>query len=124
MNPSTLGLIIVSVTLSALAQISFKTGVSAPRVRDAMASGDMLGTLLSFATSPAILGGLALYGIGTLMWFGVLAKIDVSQAYPFVGLSFILVAVLGYLLFNETLNVTRLSGTALIIAGVALVARS
>ena len=78
------------------------------------------GTLLR----PGVLGGLALYGIGTVVWLRALARTELSQAYPFVGLGFVLTAALGYVLFNEALGPSRLIGTALVIAGVFLVGRS
>ncbi len=71
-----------------------------------------------------MLGGLALYGIGTLIWLRALAQVPLSQAYPFVGLGFVLTAALGSMLFNEALGPSRLVGTALVIAGVFLVGRS
>ena len=123
MTLSTLMLIWISVSLSALAQVAFKFGVSSRPVRDALAVGGAPAAVLSFATSPAILGGLALYGVGTLLWLNVLARTELSQAYPFVGLGFVLTAFLGYALFNDSLGPTRLLGTALVITGIILVAR-
>jgi multidrug transporter EmrE-like cation transporter len=53
----------------------------------------------------------------------VLARTELSQAYPFVGLGIVLTSLFGYLLFNDTLSPTRLMGTAVVMAGVILVAR-
>ncbi|HEX5318867.1 MAG TPA: EamA family transporter [Stellaceae bacterium] len=118
-----LALILTSVSLSALAQVAFKLGVSSPKVRAALTEGGAAETVMSFIASPAIVGGLALYGIGTLLWLNVLAKTELSQAYPFVGLGFAFTAFLGYALFNDTLSPMRLTGTAVVIAGIVLVAR-
>jgi len=124
MTGGTLALILISVTLSACAQVLFKLGVTpvpgpvGPN-EPSLASA-ILGTLLR----PGVLGGLALYGIGTIIWLRALAQVPLSQAYPFVGLGFVLTAALGYALFNEALGPSRLIGTALVIAGVFLVGRS
>jgi drug/metabolite transporter (DMT)-like permease len=77
---------------------------------------------VSLFTSPTILGGLALYGIGTLLWLNVLARIELSQAYPFVGLGIVLTGLFGHLLFNDAFSLMRLMGTAVVIAGIILVA--
>jgi multidrug transporter EmrE-like cation transporter len=69
------------------------------------------------------MGGLALYGIATVLWLGVLSRVELSQAYPFVGLSFVLAAVLGYFVFADAVSATRVAGIALIVAGVVLVGR-
>jgi multidrug transporter EmrE-like cation transporter len=116
-------LALFSVSLSGLAQAAFKLGVSAPAARAAFAQGSPLLVAQALALSPGVIGGLALYGVGTLVWLNVLARTPLSVAYPFVGLSFVLTAVLGYLLFQEALSPVRLAGTALVILGVALVGR-
>jgi multidrug transporter EmrE-like cation transporter len=124
MRSGTLALILLSVTLSACAQVLFKLGVSGVMARGAEASASMLALMLAFLLSPGVIGGLTLYGIGTLLWLGVLSRTELSQAYPFVGLGFILTALFGYLFFQDTLNGTRIIGTLLVTAGIVLVARS
>jgi len=124
MSSRLLLLILLSVALSGFAQVSFKMGVSTHGVRAAMASGEVPSLLMAFLLSPAVLAGLAMYGVGTLIWLNVLARMDLSLVYPFVGLSFLLTAVLAHLLFHEAFGSGRIIGTMLVIAGVALVARS
>ena len=122
MNPVVLCLILVSVTLSALAQIAFKYGMSAKVVQDAMSSGGPA-TIAIAATNAFIWLGLLLYGLSVVLWLGVLARIDVGQAYPFVGLAFLLTMAFGVLFLGEAWNAYRVAGTLLIIVGVVLVAR-
>lgn len=112
MTAATLALILVSVTLSALAQISFKFGVDA-------AGGRLLDALLT----PGVLVGLALYGLGTLLWLSALGRVEVSQAYPFVGLGFVLTAALGGMLFGDAVTAQRLLGMVLVGGGIVLIAR-
>lgn len=122
MTPGTLALILLSVTLSACAQVLFKLGV-AP-VPGPAGNPSLIGTVVNTLLRPGVLGGLALYGIGTVVWLRALAQVELSQAYPFVGLGFVMTAMLGHLVFNEALGPTRLTGIALVIAGVVLVGRS
>ncbi len=122
MTAGTLALILVSVTLSACAQVLFKFGV-AP-VPGPVVNLSLIGGVISTLLRPGVLGGLALYGIGTVVWLRALAQTELSQAYPFVGLGFVMTAALGYLVFDEALGPTRLIGIALVIAGVVLVGRS
>ncbi len=123
MTGGTLALILVSVTLSACAQVLFKLGV-APVPGQAAGSPSLIGAVIATLLRPGVLGGLALYGIGTVIWLRALAQTELSQAYPFVGLGFVMTAALGYLVFNEALGPSRLVGIALVIAGVVLVGRS
>src|SRR6185312_4726058 len=83
-------LALVSISMSAVAQILFKFGMSGGAVRAAIADGAPLGVLRAVALNPGVIGGLALYGLGTVLWLAVLSKAELSQAYPFVGLSFVL----------------------------------
>lgn len=124
MTSGTLALILISVTLSACAQVLFKFGVSPAAGAEASGDTSLIGATISTLFRPGVLGGLALYGIGTVVWLRALARTELSQAYPFVGLGFVLTAALGYMLFNEALGPSRLIGTVLVIAGVFLVGRS
>ncbi len=119
-----LGLILVSVSMSAVAQVLFKFGMSSAAVRAAIAKGQGVDVLLAVGLSPGVLGGLALYGLGTVLWLAVLSRTEVSQAYPFVGLGFVFTALIGYWFFGDALGPARLGGIALVMAGIALVARS
>ena len=77
------------------------TFVSTPWVMTCLASG-----LLAFAT-----------------WSAVLRQAPLSRAYPFMGLSFILVAWLSSIFFGEELTVSKLLGTVLVVVGLAFASR-
>ena len=124
MGGAILALALASVALSAAAQLMFKLGMGAPAMQAAIArgaAGPVLGAVLA---SPWVIGGLALYGVGTVAWLAVLSRAALSQAYPFVGLSFVATAVLGVLVLGEAMPAARVAGIALIVAGVVLVGRS
>jgi multidrug transporter EmrE-like cation transporter len=118
---ATLGLILISVGLSALAQISFKFGISAAWSHP-VGAGGVAAELTNSIFTPGVLLGLGLYGLGTLLWLTALSRVDVSQAYPFVGLGFVLTAILGYMCFGEPLTAERIAGIFVVIGGVWLVA--
>ena len=119
-----LALALASICMSAVAQLLFKMGMSAAPVRAALADGGAPAVIRAVALNPGVLGGLALYGFGTVLWLGVLARAELSQAYPFVGLSFVLTALFGVVLFHESLSAPRIAGIAAIVVGVYLVGRS
>jgi multidrug transporter EmrE-like cation transporter len=125
MNPGSLALALVSVALSALAQIVFKLGVSQPAVQTALAqvgTNPWYRTGTAVLLNPAVLGGFALYGVSAVVWLVVLSKVDVSVAYPFVAMGFIVTMLAGALLFHEPVGLLRVIGTLLVCAGVVLVA--
>lgn len=70
--------------------------------------------------SPALLSALVLYGLGTALWIAVLARVDLSRAYPFAALSFVLVPLLSHFLLGERIGPAYLAGVAFLAVGVVL----
>ncbi|MCX4028126.1 EamA family transporter [Endozoicomonas sp. SM1973] len=118
-----LSLTLLTVTLSACAQLAFKLGVTKPTMASALQSS-ITESLLAAAISPFIWVGLIIYGLSVAMWLWVLSKVELSVAYPFVGVSFLVTMAFSALLLNETLTPTRVFGTVLIACGCVLVGKS
>ena len=123
MTNTQLPLILLSVTLSACAQYVLKMGVTGSVMSQAFQTG-VLEVLKTAALSPLIWLGMLIYVVGFFLWLWVLSHTDLSMAYPFVGLSFLLTMLFGVLLLGETVGMGRLIGTLLIVAGCILVGRS
>jgi multidrug transporter EmrE-like cation transporter len=117
-------LIITCVTLSALSQMVMKMGMSSPQIQAALANGFKLETVWDVATNLYVFLGLSMYVMGAGLWLLVLSKVDVSMAYPFVGIGFIMTMLLGWFFLQESVGLVRLSGTMLIAVGVVLISRS
>lgn len=116
-------LILISVSLTTLAQLLLKAGASGPAFASA-AGGGLMDFAFAVLKSPAIIAGFAVYAASALLWLIVLKQVDVSVAYPFVALGFVAVMAVGAIAFGEPVGGMRIAGTALIALGVALVARS
>jgi drug/metabolite transporter (DMT)-like permease len=67
---------------------------------------------------------LMCYGISILTWMIVLSRVEVSFAYPFLSIGYIISAVIGYFFMGETVTPIRIAGVAVICIGVVLIARS
>lgn len=124
MNGKLFALILGSVGLSAIAQLVLKSGMSSIPVQQAINRGMPFELACIVALNPYVLVGLALYLLGAAVWLLVLAQTDVSLAYPFVGIGFILTMLLGWLILHEPLGTARVIGTLLVVAGVWLVSSS
>lgn len=99
-----------------------KIGVSQPGASEA--SLGLLSLVNMIVRSPQVLLGLVLYGVGALAWIAVLSRIDLSVAYPFLALNFVLVTVSSQFLLGESVPGMRWLGVLVICGGILLVARS
>lgn len=91
--------------------------------RTLLAQSPSFRSLFYVLVNKHILEGFLLYGLGAILWLGVLSKWEVSKAYPLVGLGFVFTAILGYLL-GEQVTIYRVIGVMLICFGVFLIART
>lgn len=73
--------------------------------------------------STPILVALFIYGVSTLLWIYLLSGVELSKAYPFFAMSFILVPMLSWLWFGESLDKFYFAGMACILTGVILTTR-
>ena len=71
-----------------------------------------------------VIAGLVVMIISMASHLIVLSRVEISYAYPFLGLSFVLITLWGYFVLSEDINIYRILGVALICSGVALVAKS
>lgn len=121
-RPLVFTLIIASVACSACAQLMLKIGMSRSATSSALADPGLLKMLLSIAMNPWVIAGLSLYFFGAVIWLFVLARVQLSFAYPFVGIGFILTMILGKYVMGDDISLQRMLGTLLVVGGVLLIA--
>ena len=114
---------LLSIVFSVAAQFSLKAGMSSAKTKAVLADGSALEGIVAIMGNSAIMAGFLLYGLGALVWLKVLAEWDVSKAYPMVGLGFALSMGVG-LVMGDQITIQRCFGTAIICAGVWMVASS
>lgn len=120
-----IGLILTSVVLAGIAQITLKTGVN--HVTDASGGGELhlnADSLKSLLSSPIIWGGLVLFGLSAIVWLFALSRASLSFAYPFAALSYVLIVLFSVLVLHEDVPVLRWVGVAFIVTGILLVAQT
>lgn len=80
--------------------------------------------LLRLLANPWVLSGLGAALLAALSWMAALTRFDLSFAYPFMGLAFVLVLVFSALFFGEPLTLAKVVGLLLVIAGLIVTSRS
>jgi drug/metabolite transporter (DMT)-like permease len=123
MNAATFAVILAGVTLNAIAQLLLKAGANAVGVI-ALHPANLLSTGWRLAGEPPILAGLACYVVSVGLWIVALSRVDVSVAYPMLSLGYIVNALGAWYFLGEAFSPQRLLAIALILLGVALIARA
>ena len=109
---TTMTLLLATIAVLAGGQVLFKLS----------ANGLQLGDPRTFLSFPLV-AALGIYGVATLMWLVVLTRLPLSVAFPFYGLTFLLVPLLAWLFLGEPLRIQTLVGGVVIIIGVAICAK-
>ena len=116
-------LILAGVLLYAIAQILLKKGMLGIGYFE-FHSQSLFPVIKKVTINPYILSGLASYVISVAVWLLVLARVEVSYAYPFLSVGYVVVTLMGYFIFQENLPWMRVVGIAVIIVGVLLLSQS
>ena len=72
---------------------------------------------------PWVVSSLFAAFIAALCWMAALTKFEVSYAYPFTSLGFVLVLIFGTLMLGEVMTFAKVLGVILIIAGIIVSSR-
>lgn len=76
-----------------------------------------LGKLL---INPWIMSALFAALLASVAWMAALTRLQLSHAYPFMSISFVLVLILSAMIFHEPIGTYKMVGMALIIAGIVI----
>jgi drug/metabolite transporter (DMT)-like permease len=118
-----IALILFSVVLAAVAQLTLKHGMnqvaadtgvlrfSADSVRDVV-------------TTPAVWAGLALFALSAVVWLAVLSRVSLSFAYPFASLTYVLILLADRFVLDQEIPALRYAGVVCIVVGIVLVAQT
>lgn len=84
---------------------------------------DKLLFLLRLVANPWVLSGFVAAFLASLCWMAAMTRLEMSYAYPFMSLSFVLVVAAGAIFYGEPLTLAKLAGVLMVIAGLVVIAR-
>lgn len=119
---STVPHIIAAVVFSVASQISIKLGLR--RLEHIDFGHGIVASYVSILLSPLVILGFLLYTISGLFWLYGLTKVDLSFAYPFLALSYVLILLFCRFYLGEDISSVRWIGVLLILFGVIFISRS
>ena len=113
--------------LGAAAQMLIKRGTSTLGPLVDSGAGSILSQAPAIAwkilSNLPLFGGLACYGLSTMLLVLALRYGELSVLYPIIALTYVWVSILSVTMLGETLNVFKFIGLVLIVAGVAVLGK-
>lgn len=79
--------------------------------------------LASLLVDPWIVSALLGAFVAALSWMAALSRLEISRAYPFIGLSFVVVLLMSAIFFGERITTAKVAGVLLVVTGVAISVR-
>ena len=76
-----------------------------------------LGKLL---INPWVISAMVATMLAAMSWMAAMTQLQLSHAYPFMGLSFVLILLLSAVFFQEPVTLTKIIGVSLIVVGIAI----
>lgn len=123
--PMLIAMILLSVGLAAVAQLTLKHGMNLVNTSLRPHRFGLDGTSVrALATTWAVWAGLFLFGLSALVWLVVLSRASLSFAYPFASLTYVLILLFDRFWLNENVPALRWGGVAFIVTGIVLISRT
>lgn len=119
---SAVPLILIAVFISVIGQLLVKKGLNLFINLDF--STNVIGNYFRILSSPYVVFGFLIYFCSAFLWLYALTKVDLSFAYPFLALSYVLIMLFSWLFLGETIPLLRVVGVLVICFGVFLISRS
>ena len=114
MHGKAYGVLLVAIMIGVTGQLLLKYGM-------ARQPGFRFADLGALIHNLPVIGGVCCYCLSTVLYLSVLARLELSLAYPTVSLGYVLVIILSKVFFKEPVSLCRWMAAGMICIGVALV---
>jgi len=114
--------IFISIFLAVVGQLLLKMGML--RIgKFSLDISTLVHQYIKILLNPFVIAGLFGFFLSMLVWLYVLSRLELSFAYPFVALNYVLILFGSYFLLKETITPMKVIGVAVIMIGVYLISR-
>jgi len=111
----------VAFTIASQLLMRWRVGVAGPLPT---ATIDRANFVLGLLLTPWIWLAIGCTFLAGVSWMLALTRFDLSYAFPFTGVSFLVMLLAGSFVFNEHVTMARVLGTLLVMIGLVVVVRS
>lgn len=119
-----MGFVYIALTIffTVYGQLIIKSQVSAAGTFP-VDNGEKLGFMIRLLLNPLVISGFISAFLASLTWMMALTQFELSFAYPFMSLSFVVVILLSVVLFGEALTFNKILGTGLLLVALFIISR-
>lgn len=114
-------MILLSVLLNCAAQLLMRKGMM---VTGELGFGNFIDHIVPMLTNVWLWGMVLCYALSIVLWLIVLSRVEVSFAYPFLSVGYVVAAIAEFYLFSAPLSANRIAGIVIICIGVFFISRS
>ncbi len=111
-----------SLFLAIYSQLIMRWQVSMAGALPAELSGKIY-FIFTLFLNPWVISALAATFLSGIAWMFAMTKFEISYAYPWMSLNFVLVMLFSFFFLGESLNMSKIIGSLLVVAGVIVLAR-
>jgi multidrug transporter EmrE-like cation transporter len=108
------GILLIAIVIGVVGQLLLKYGMSRQ-------PGFRFSDITTLTHNLPVVSGFCCYGLSTVLYLSVLARLELSLAYPTVSLGYVLVIIMSRVIFKEPVSPTRWLAAGIICFGVILV---
>jgi multidrug transporter EmrE-like cation transporter len=115
-------LVFLTIVLTVYSQLVIKWRVS----RAGAVPADLTQKIVFVAgllCDPWVITGILATFFSGVFWMLAMTKVDLSYAYPFMGLVFVLVLILSSAFFHEAMTIPKVTGILLVTIGIVVAGR-
>jgi multidrug transporter EmrE-like cation transporter len=116
-------LIIIAMLIGVVGQVCLKAGMNQVGKMEAIGLTQLLPILGSAFAKPLVWIGLAAYAASAMFWLIVLARFDLSYAYPMLASMYLVIPIVSRVFLKESIPPLRWLGMFVVLIGVILVSR-
>lgn len=120
----TILLVLISEILACSGQIMFKKGANRLKAYELHKLTGHVSFMRDAISEPAILSGFIAMAASLVVWIFALASAELSIVFALGSLQYIIILFTAHYLLGEKIDLPKLAGTLLVIAGIALVIAS
>lgn len=84
------------------------------------ATGDKIWFLVRLLLNPWVISALLAALLASVSWMAAMTRLQLSHAYPFMSLAFVLVLIFSNVFFQEAITIPKIIGIILIVLGIVV----